>query len=135
MQQNSKCRVCGDRDKAINHIINERCKLAQKKYKTSHNWVGKVIHWEMCKEFKFDYANKWYMHNTNGSPNLGHKTRPYSNQQKKRTYKIVNFAVPAEHRIKLKKMEKDKYLDLVRELKKTIKHEGDDYTNRDWGFW
>ena len=31
-------------------------------YKTRHNWVGKVIHWEMCKKFKFDHTNKWYMH-------------------------------------------------------------------------
>ena len=39
--------------------------------------------------------------------------------KKKRTYKIVNFAVPADHRIKLKECEKkDKYLDLARELKK-----------------
>ena len=38
---------------------------------------------------------------------------------KKRTCKIVDFAVPADHRIKLKKYEKkDKYLDLARELKK-----------------
>ena len=38
---------------------------------------------------------------------------------KKRTCKIVDFAVPADHRIKLKECEKkDKYLDLVRELKK-----------------
>ena len=45
--------------------------------------------------------------------------RPYNNQQKKRTGKIVNFAVPADHRIKLKECEKkDKYLDLARELKK-----------------
>ena len=55
---------------------------------------------------------------TNGSPNLGQKTRPYSSQPK-RTYKIVDFAVPAEHRIKLKKSgKKDKYLNLARELKK-----------------
>ena len=41
------------------------------------------------------------------------------NQQKKRTCKIVDFAVPADHRIKLKECEKkDKYLDLARELKK-----------------
>ena len=39
--------------------------------------------------------------------------------KKKRTCKIVNFAVPADHRIKLKECEKkDKYLDLARELKK-----------------
>ena len=29
----------------------------------------------------------------------------------------------------------DKYLDLARELKKTMEHEDDDYTNRDWCFW
>ena len=56
---------------------------------------------------------------TNGSPNLDQKTRPYNNQQKKKkTCKIVNYAVPADHRIKLKECEKkDKYLDLARELK------------------
>ena len=37
--------------------------LAQKEYKTRHNWVGQVIHREMCKKFKFDHTNKWYMHN------------------------------------------------------------------------
>ena len=30
---------------------------------------------------------------------------------------------------------KDKYLDLARELKKTMEHKGDSYTNRDWCFW
>ena len=43
--------------------ISEYSKLAQKEYKTRHDWVGKVIHWEMCKKFKFDHTNKWYMHN------------------------------------------------------------------------
>ena len=53
------------------------------------------------------------------SPNLGQKTRLNHNQQKKRTCKIVDFSVPAEHRIKQKECEKkDKYLDLARELKK-----------------
>ena len=37
----------------------------------------------------------------------------------KRICKIVNFAVPADHRINVKESEKkDKYLDLVRDLKK-----------------
>ena len=43
-QQNSKCRLCGDRDETINHIISECSKLAQKEYKARHDWVGKVIH-------------------------------------------------------------------------------------------
>ena len=39
--------------------------------------------------------------------------------KKKRTCKIVDFAVPADYRIKLKECERrDKYLDLARELKK-----------------
>ena len=62
-QQNSNCRLCGDRDETINHIINECSKLAQKENNTKHDWVGKVIHWEMCKKLKFDHTNKWYMHN------------------------------------------------------------------------
>ena len=69
---------------------------------------------------------------TNGSPNLGQNTRPYSNQQqkkkkKKRTCKIVDFAVPADHGIKLNESEKKaKYLDLARELKKK---------NGTWRWW
>ena len=62
-QQNSKCRLCGDRDEIINHIISECSKLAQKEYKTRYDWVGKVIHWEMCRKFKFHHTNKWYMRN------------------------------------------------------------------------
>ena len=58
----------------------------------------------------------WHTHR---SPNLDQKISPYNNQQKKRTCKIVDFAVPADHRIKLKEREtKDKYLNLARELNK-----------------
>ena len=60
---------------------------------------------------------------TNGSPNLGQTTRSYNNKkkekEKKRTCWIVNFAVPANHRVKLKECEiRDKYRGLARELKK-----------------
>ena len=55
-------------------------------------------------------------------------------KKKKRTCKIVDFAVPADHRIKLKECEK-KYLDLARELKKTVEHAGDNYTNCNWCVW
>ena len=55
---------------------------------------------------------------TNGSPNLDQTTRSYNNK-KKRTCWIVNFAIPADHRVKSKECEKrDKYLNLARELKK-----------------
>ena len=61
-------------------------------------------------------------------------TRPSdSQQQKKRTCQIVDFAVPANHRVKLKESKKrGKYQDLARELKKTMKHESDGDTNCYW---
>ena len=138
-QQNSKCRLCGDRDEMTNHIISECSKLAQKEYKARHDWVDKVILWEMCRKFQFDHTNKWYMQNP--APvleNDSHKLlwdyniqtdhliparRPdlivINKKKKKRICKIVDFAVPADHGINLKESEKkDKYLDLARELKK-----------------
>ena len=138
MQQNSNCRLCGDRDETINHIISEWSKLAQREYNTRHDWMGKVIYWEMCKKFEFDHMNKWYMHNPESVlENDTHKllwdfdiqtdhlisARSQDliiiNKKKKSTCKIVDFAVLADHRIKLKESEKkDKYLDLARELKK-----------------
>ena len=54
---------------------------------------------------------------TNGSLNLCQTTRQYNDQQKKMRFcKIVDFAVSADHRMKLKACEN--YLDLARELKK-----------------
>ena len=57
-----------------------------------------------------------------GSHNLDQTTRHYNNQQdekKKRTCEIVDFAVLADHWVKLIESEKkEKYLDLAQELKK-----------------
>ena len=73
---------------------------------------------------------------TNRLPNLGQKTRPNNNQEKKKRFcKIEDFAVLVDHRIKLKECEKkDKYLDLASNWK-SMEHEGDNYTNCDWCFW
>ena len=49
----------------------------------------------------------------------------------------MDFAVQADHRVKLKESEKkDKYQDLARELKKgTVKQESDFYTDSNWCSW
>ena len=59
---------------------------------------------------------------TNGSPNLGQSIRPSDSQQKKNKNSwIVDFAILADCKMKLKESEKrDKYLDLSRELKKLL---------------
>ena len=56
VQHNSKCRLCGDRDKTIIYIIDGSSKLVQKEYKTRCDWVKKVIHWEMFKKLKLDHT-------------------------------------------------------------------------------
>ena len=99
--------------------------------------MGKVIHWELYKKFKFDHTNKWYMHNpASVLEDETHKLQwDFEIQtdhlistrragliiinKKKRTSKIVDFAFPTDHRIKSKENEKkDKYIDLDRGLKK-----------------
>ena len=36
--------------------------LKTKEPTNQQTMTGKVIHWELSKKFKFDYTNKWYMH-------------------------------------------------------------------------
>ena len=87
MQLNSWCWLYGDRDKTINHIISECSNLAEKEYKTRHDWVCKVIHWKLCKKFKFDHTNKWYMHN------------PESVLENETHKLLLDFEIQMDHRI------------------------------------
>ena len=101
--------------------------------------MGKVILLELYKKFKFDNTNKWYMHNTGSVQENGtHKIlcdfetqtdhqisarrqdlRDSQQKKKRRTRRIVDFAVSADHKVKLKESEKsDNFQNLVRELKK-----------------
>ena len=63
MQENSRCRFCGDRDETIDHVISEFTKFALEEYKTRQDWEGQVIDKEFSKKYKFVHMNKWYMHN------------------------------------------------------------------------
>ena len=91
-----------------------------------YDWVGKVIHWELGKNLKFDHTNKWYMHNPESvlenemhkllwdfeiqtdhqisarRPDLKiiNKKKKKKKKRKKRTCKIVDFAVPADHKVR-----------------------------------
>ena len=74
-----------------------------------------------CKAFMLSVVIVVKNEGLNNNNNNNNNTRPYNNEQQKikRICKIVDFAVPGDHRIKLKECEKkDKYLDLARELKK-----------------
>ena len=83
-----------------------------------------MIHWLLCKKLNFDQTSKWYMHNsqsvqenetdkvlldfemqTVGSPNPDQTTIPYTTKKKK-TCRIVDFAVPADQS-KMERMRKE----------------------------
>ena len=149
---NFKYRFCADREETIHHIISKCSNLAQKENKKKHNWVGKVIHWERCKKFKFDHTNKWYIHNpASVLENETHKllwdferkmdhlisARRLDSEIiiKKRTCRILNFAVPADHRVKLKESEKKDNTSTLPGNLKTVEHEIDVYTNCNWCSW
>ena len=130
-QQNSRCRLWCDKDETINHIIREYSKLAQKKYKSGNDWVGKVIHRELWKKLRFYHTNKCYMHNpASVLENDTYKLFDIQTDQQvewtdliiinnKKRELAKFFSVPADHRIKLKENEKkEKYHDLIRDLKK-----------------
>ena len=82
IRHNSKCRWYGDREEMINHIISECSKLAQKEYKTRHDWVGKMQEIEIWPYKQMVYAQpriclgEWDTHtymgfwDINRSPNL-----------------------------------------------------------------
>ena len=113
--------------------------------------MGKVTHWKLCKTFKFDHMNKWCMHNPESiRENEMHKI-PFdfeiqtdhlisarqpdlvivSKKKKKKKKKLPNSELwrPSRPQNNKESEKRDKYLDLARELQKSMVHEGDGYAN------
>ena len=148
MQQNSKCRICNERDEMINYRISNSSKLAQKEYKNRHNEVRKTIHWKLCKRLKFDHTAKWYMHKPESVlENEIHKILWDFKIQtdhsilargpdlvlinKKRTYHLMDFTV--QHTIERKqKRVKRQILGPCQRVEKAVEHESDSDTNWSW---
>ena len=84
---------------------------------------------------KWDAQTHLGFREINGSNNLDQTTGPHNNENKemKKTCRIVNFAVSACHRVKVKESEKkDKYFDLQEKWKKSMEHESDDNSSCKW---
>ena len=125
-------------------MISECSKLAQTDYKTRH----KVIHWELCKKFRSDHTNKWYMHNPESvQENETHKIlRDFAIQTshlilarrpdlviiKKKKKNLLNSGLCCSGWSQGKSEMRDIYLDLAREEKKTMEHESYGGTNCNW---
>ena len=62
LQQHTKCRICSRSDEAIKNIVSECLILAQKEHKRRHDWIGRHIHWEICRANGIHVKSKWYEH-------------------------------------------------------------------------
>ena len=117
-------------------------KLEQIENKIRHNWLGKVIHRELCQKLKFDPTTKWFIHKSESlpenrrikysrilrykrTPDPCQRTRPGDNSGKKSKKQKENlpfsgFCRPSRSSCEnqRKQQQKEKYLDLARELRK-----------------
>ena len=137
-----------------NHIISECWKLAQNEYKTRHDWLGIVIHWELSEKFKFDHTNKWYMHNPESVlENEAHKLLWDFEIQTDHliSYKWPDFIIMNKKRqvaglwtLLSRRTTKYNWKDakwgistwtLLGSWKKTVEHESDHYTNCNLCSW
>ena len=60
------CRMCGEREESISHILAECKMLAQNQYRLwRHDKVAQIIHWQFCERYNFESGGKWY--------NMNHK--------------------------------------------------------------
>ena len=56
------CRLCGEKDESVNHIVCEYKKLAQREYKQGHDNIAKVGYWKLCKKYHLEKKDKWCEH-------------------------------------------------------------------------
>ena len=119
-----KCRMCGQRDESVSHIVAECSKLAQTEYKARHDNVARIIHLELCQNRKLIDEKKWYNHKPESvyedekvkilwdfniyTDHLIQHRRPdiVVIDKKERKCKIIDIACPGDCRVELKEKEK-----------------------------
>ena len=135
------CRLCGEREETISHILAECKMLAQKQYRLwRHDKVAIVIHWLLCHQYGLPVNKNWYEHQPESvlenqqvkllwdfpiqtDHRLEHnKPDIVLVKKSEKECCIIEVACPFDTRIKAKEMEKiERYQDLKREVKKLWK--------------
>ena len=141
-----KCRMCGEGDETVSHIVSECKKLVQKQYRCwRHDKVAQVIHWDLCGKLGYDREENYYNHeaqpvyeSTNNkllwdfkiqTDNKIEHNKPDIVVLDKIECKclIIDVACPFDIRVKDKDREKiENYQDLKREVKQICG------TNHNW---
>ena len=135
-QGDSLCRMCRKVDESID-IVSGYSKLAQKEYKRRHDNLRNIVHWTLARKCNFETGYKWYEYEPESvlenedykilwdfsiqTDHVIEARRPdlVVVDKKKRSCKIIDFAVPGDSRIEEKEKDKiEKYQELARELQK-----------------
>ena len=56
------CRICGQFQEIINHIVAGCPELAKTEYLYRHDKAASYLHWNICKELNINVEEKWYEH-------------------------------------------------------------------------
>ena len=82
-QEQMKCTMCSRTDETINHNISECPKLTQRDYKRRHDWIGRHIHWKICRSNGVHVKSKWYEYQPEADTLVFYCTdRPFCNCKK-----------------------------------------------------
>jgi hypothetical protein len=136
------CRVCRKQLETVSHLASGCGELAKKQYVIRHDRMGRRVHWELCRKYGIECADRWYEHVPNSvttdkddqvviywdrtvetAKALPHN-RPDVVVVDKRLGKwtLVDFSVPLDKNVVRKEDEKvEKYLQLAQEIRKMHK--------------
>lgn len=137
--EDAKCRMCGNANETIEHLINGCTTLAARDYTNRHNNVAKIIHREICSHYTLlENTTAYYKYQPDSIKEndaclvywdrelLTHMpvqhNRPdiFVHDKKKKKVFIIDIAVPTAANIQRKITEKiQKYQPLAEDIKRT----------------
>ena len=120
--EDSKCRLCKEKDETIDYLISSCSKIAKTDYKERHNKVASMLHWNLCKKYHLPVSKKWLEHNVEKvlqnekvkilwnfkiqtDKHLAHNIPDITVVEKKQVW-LTDVAIPGDSRIDQKEVEK-----------------------------
>ncbi len=60
--RDGQCRMCGQHEETVSHLVAGCPILANAKYKERHNEVAKIVHWSICNKYNIETLQQWWKH-------------------------------------------------------------------------
>src|SRR6476659_11439629 len=60
--RDGQCRLCGQHEETVSHLVAGCPILVNAKYKERHNEVAKIVHWSLCKKYNIETIQQWWKH-------------------------------------------------------------------------